>query len=168
MSRLRAAQRRSGSGRNRRVGRMQQVQGRLYGALVCAAVLQPKVSSRKSFRSCSQDDKSIDKYLLDQHSPVCCFRMGKRLSSIGCVLPYAIWIWMMRKGAILKLMELTRPYKAVCDNCLNIYTVYRSEDGSISFQCPVCGTKIRICIGNKYLIYKELRYPRHGKDQIEL
>lgn len=68
----------------------------------------------------------------------------------------------MRKGA-MKLTQLTRPYKAMCDNCLNIYTVYQTEDGIISFQCPVCGTKIRIRKYSKYYIVKELRYPKHGK-----
>ena len=64
----------------------------------------------------------------------------------------------------MKLAELTRPYIAICDNCLNTYTIYQTEDGIISYQCPVCGVKIRIRKHNKYLITKELRYPRHGKD----
>ena len=59
---------------------MLQVQSRLYGALLRAAVLESEIVPRKSSRSCSQSGKSIDKYLLDQHSPVCCFWMGKRRS----------------------------------------------------------------------------------------
>ena len=63
----------------------------------------------------------------------------------------------------MKLAELTRPYKAICDNCLNTYTVYQTEDGIISYQCPVCGAKIRIRKISKYFFVKELRYPKSKK-----
>ena len=67
---------------------------------------------------------------------------------------------LIRKGAVLKFEELARPYTAVCDNCLNTYIVYQTEEGVITFQCPVCGTKIRIRRESKTYVIKELRFPR--------
>ncbi len=70
---------------------------------------------------------------------------------------------MIGKGAILEFTDLTHPYKAVCDNCLNTYIVYQTEDGIISYQCPVCGAKIRIHKLSRYHFVKELRYPKSKK-----
>ena len=60
----------------------------------------------------------------------------------------------------MRYSKYAQPIDLTCDNCLNVFKVYKDADGVVRFHCPHCGTILKMRKVNKYYIRKEIRYPK--------